>query len=287
MNATAKREKLRGLLGGTECLVPASVYDPISLRIAEEIGYEFGMLGGSVASLTILGAPDIVVMTLSEFAEQTRRTARAGNLPVMADADHGYGNALNVMRTVEELEAAGVSGLSIEDTVLPVAFGSPDKPQLLSIEEGVGKMKAAIAARQDKSLIIVGRSSSIGITGIEDTIARAKAYEAAGVDVFFGAGVKTRADLEALTAAIRIPLVVGVPPAELSDMAYLGQQRVRVCIQPHLPIVAATQAIYETMKALRNGTAPKDVAGLASADLMKKVTHDADYRGWIKGYLGG
>jgi carboxyvinyl-carboxyphosphonate phosphorylmutase len=168
-----------------------------------------------------------------------------------------------------------------------VPFGAPDKPQLLSIEEGVGKMRAALAGRQDKRLVIAGRTSAIGITGLADTIARAKAYEAAGVDAFFVAGAKTRAEVEAVSAAIRIPLVLGTPAPELQDLAYLGAQRVRICIQGHLPIAAAMRAVYDTMKALREGMRPKDVPGIASPELMKRVTRDAAYRRAIRDYLGG
>ena len=103
-----KREACRALLSGRDVIKPGSVYDPISARIAEDVGFELGLLGGSAASLTILGDPDLLLITLSELAEQVRRICRAGNLPVLVDADHGYGNALNVRRTVQEIEAAGV-----------------------------------------------------------------------------------------------------------------------------------------------------------------------------------
>lgn len=287
MDWTDRRESARALLAGARCVYPGSVFDPLSARLAEDIGYEIGMLGGSVASLAVLGAPDLIVLTLSELAAQVLRINRAGNLPLMVDADHGYGNGLNVKRTIEELEAAGAVGCSIEDTMLPVPFGSPDKPQVLSIEEGVGKMRAALAGRQDKRFVVVGRSSSIGITGVEDTIKRAKAYEAAGVDAFFIAGLKTRADLEAVSSSIRIPIVLGGASPELMDLDYLSAQRVRVCIHSHQPIVAAIRAMHDTMKALRDGTKPKDITGLASDELMKQVTRDADYKRWIKDFLGG
>jgi oxaloacetate decarboxylase len=282
-----RREKFRAVLEGARCVYPASVYDPMTARLAADIGYEIGMFSGSVASLTILGAPDIVVLTLSEFVAQALRINRAGHLPLMVDADHGYGNALNVKRTVEELETAGVCGLSIEDTALPPVYGSLEKPQVLSIEEGVGKMRAALAGRQDKRLVIVGRSSSIGITGLADTIARAKAYEAVGVDAFFMAGAKTRGEVEAVANAVKIPLVLGGPSAELQDLDYLSAQRVRICIQGHLPVAAAVRAAYETLKALREGVKPQDVAGVASPELMKQATRDADYRRWMKEFLGG
>ena len=123
------------------------------------------MFAGSVASLAVLGDPDLIVLTLSEFAEQAYRIGRAAELPLLVDADHGYGNALNVMRTVEELENAGVAALSIEDTALPRGYGPSDAAQLISLEEGVGKMKAALAGRQDPALCIAGRTSAIQITG--------------------------------------------------------------------------------------------------------------------------
>ncbi|MBV9250003.1 MAG: isocitrate lyase/PEP mutase family protein, partial [Acetobacteraceae bacterium] len=167
------------------------MYDPISARIAEELGFEVGMFAGSIGSFTVLGAPDLIVLTLTEFAQQVYRINRAGKLPVMVDADHGYGNALNVMRTVQELESAGVAALTIEDTQLPREFREK-KPGLISIEEGVGKMRAALAAREDPSLTIVGRTSAPALTGTEDAVARAKAYVQAGVDALFFAGGVTR-----------------------------------------------------------------------------------------------
>src|SRR5205807_6227731 len=139
----ARREKLRSILGSSTCVRPGSVYDAMSIRIAEDLGFEVGMFGGSVASLAVLGDPDVALITLTELAEQMRRMSRAASLPVLVDADHGYGNALNVRRTVEELEVAGAAGLTIEDTLLPPAFGQSGT-QLVSLEEGVGKMKAAL-----------------------------------------------------------------------------------------------------------------------------------------------
>src|SRR5258706_16477427 len=138
---TERRERLRAILAGSRCVHPGSVYDAMSARIAEDLGFEVGMFAGSTGSLSVLGAPDIIVLTLTEFAAQAYRINRAGNLPLMVDADHGYGNALNVKRTVEELETAGVAALTIEDTVLPRPFGD-GTVALIAIEEGIGKMRA-------------------------------------------------------------------------------------------------------------------------------------------------
>ena len=168
-----RRDALRAILSGTQCVRPGSVYDAISIRIAEDLGFEVGMFGGSVASLAVLGDPDITLITLTEIAEQMRRMSRAAALPVLVDADHGYGNALNVRRTVQELETAGAAGLTIEDTLLPQAYGQA-KTQLISLEEGVGKMKAALDARSDPSLVIIGRTGAASVTSVDDAIARAQ-----------------------------------------------------------------------------------------------------------------
>ncbi len=176
-----RREALRSILSGPRCINPGSVYDAISIRIAEDLGFEVGMFGGSVASLAVLGDPDIALITLTELAEQMRRMSRAAHLPVLVDADHGYGNALNVRRTVQELDAAGAGGLTIEDTLLPQTFGEK-KTQLISLEEGVGKMKAALDGRGDPTLVILARTGAASITSLGDAIERARAYEATGVD---------------------------------------------------------------------------------------------------------
>lgn len=272
-----KREAFRAILSGRDVVRPGSVYDPISARIAEDVGFELGLLGGSAASLTILGDPDLLLITLSELAEQVRRICRAGKIPVLVDADHGYGNALNVRRTVQELEAAGAAGLTIEDTLLPQAYGEA-KPQVISIDEGVGKMKAALDGRSDLSLVIVGRTGAASITNIDDTVARARAYEATGVDALFFTGLKTRAELQAIAAATKLPIIMGSADGELADMAFLASQRVKVANQGHQPIAAATQAVYETQKALRDGVAPKDLKGLPSAELTNRVMRGADVK---------
>ncbi|MCH7744700.1 MAG: isocitrate lyase/phosphoenolpyruvate mutase family protein [Chloroflexi bacterium] len=286
MNLTERRERFRAILAGNECVHPASVFDPISARIAEDLGFEVGMFAGSIASATVLGAPDLIVLTLSEFAQQIHRICRAGNISLMVDADHGYGNALNVKRTVEELETAGVAALTIEDTLLPVSFGNTKGGQLISLDEGVGKMKAAIAGRQDSSLVIAGRTSAILFDGLDETIRRARAYEQAGVDALFLAGVRTREELEAVHAEVSLPLMLGGTPGELSDKKFLADNGVRIALQGHLPFQAAVKAVYDTLKALREGVSPAELGpGIASAELMAQVTRQADYDSWLEEFL--
>jgi carboxyvinyl-carboxyphosphonate phosphorylmutase len=284
MTLQKRREALRSILSGSTCVRPGSVYDAISIRIAEDIGFEIGMFGGSVASLAVLGDPDIAMITLTELAEQMRRMSRASALPVLVDADHGYGNALNVRRAAQELEAAGAAGLTIEDTLLPQAYGQA-KTQLISLEEGVGKMKAALDGRSDPSLVIVARTGAASITSLDDAIARARAYQATGVDALFFTGIKTRSELEAIAAATTLPIVLGGAPEEMNDPAYLRNMRVRIALQGHAPIAAATQAVYETLKSLREGLPPKDLKRLASSELTNRITREADVKARLTEFL--
>src|SRR4051794_24736606 len=270
----SRREKLRSILSGGTCVHPGSVYDAISIRIAEDLGFPLGMFGGSVASLAVLGDPDIALITLTELAEQTRRMSRAAALPVLVDADHGYGNAMNVSRTVQELEIVGAAGLTIEDTLLPQAFGHPGT-QLVAVEEGISKLKAAVESRSDPSLVIVGRTAAASVTTIDDAIARAKAYENVGVDALFFTGVKTRSELEAIAAATFLPIILGGLTEALAEFDFLSRQRVRIAVQGHAPIAAATQAVFDALRALREGTNPKDLKGPASSELMDRVTRAA------------
>jgi carboxyvinyl-carboxyphosphonate phosphorylmutase len=240
-----RREVLRSILAGSTCVRPASVYDAISIRIAADLGFELGMFGGSVASLAILGDPDITLITLTELAEQVRRMSRAAALPVLVDADHGYGNALNVRRTLEELESAGAAGITIEDTSLPQAFGQ-SKTTLISLEEGIGKMRAALDARSDPSLVVIGRTGAASISSLDDALTRA--------------------------------IVLGGAPEEMSELRYLAGQRVKIALQGHAPFAAATQAVHDTLATLREGRSPKALTGLASTELTGRLTRETQWK---------
>lgn len=269
-----RRERLRAILAGEECVHPGSVFDPVSARIAEDLGFELGMFAGSTASLTILGAPDVILITLTEFAEQCRRICRAGSLPLLVDADHGYGNALNAMRTVQEMEVAGVAGLTIEDTDLPRPFGD-GAPRVLGIAEGVGKIRAALSARHDPGLVIVGRTSAMAITGTDDAVRRAGAYAEAGVDALFLTGVTAPEQLHAVRAVTALPIILGGGGDALGDRTELAALGVRIALQGHQPIMAGFQAVYETLKALREGVPPKRLRGVPDGEFMRRVTREA------------
>jgi len=286
MNLNERRLRFRAVLGGDACVHPGSVFDPISARIAADLGFELGMFAGSIASLTVLGAPDIVVLTLTEFADQIRRIARAAPLPLLVDADHGYGNALSVMRTVEECEAAGVAGMTIEDTALPRAYGS-GTPALLSLEEGEGKMRAALRARTDPATVIVGRTSAISITGLDDAVRRARAYAAAGVDAMFLTGVSAAEQVTAVRAATDLPIILGGTAGDIGDSEAMAALGVRVALQGHQPFMAAIRAVHETLKALREGVSPGDLDNQPSGELVRRVTRQGEYEAATRAFLGG
>jgi carboxyvinyl-carboxyphosphonate phosphorylmutase len=284
MSYTEQRERLRAVFAGTECISPASVYDALSARVAESVGFEVGMLAGSVASNTTLAAPDLIVLTLTEFADQVRRIMRASKLSLIVDADHGYGNALNVMRTVEELEHSGVSAMSLEDTALPARFGQTED-ELISTAEMVGKLKAAVAARRDSSTIILGRTAALKVEGTEKTIARAKAYAACGVDAIFLVGVESADQVKAVHEAAKLPVMVGSAPASIKrgDFAAAGA---RVLLQGHQPVAAAVKALRETYAHLHGGGAPAELKDrVASAQEMDKLVGGEAYKKWQKDYL--
>lgn len=284
LTPTEQRQRLRAILSGSECRSPASVFDALSARIARSVGYEIGILAGSVASNTTLAAPDLIVLTLTEFADQIRRIQRASDLSLIVDADHGYGNALNVMRTVEECEHAGVSCLSIEDTALPAPFGARGET-FIPIEEGVGKMKAALAARRDPSLVIAGRTSAIRGEGIEGAIARLTAYAQAGVDCVFVVGLESLAQLEAIREATGLPVIVGSAPGGIAREQFAAAGG-RVLLQGHQPTAAVVKTLTEVYAHLHAGGAPGELKPrLASAEQMDAVTRAADYKAWQQAWL--
>jgi oxaloacetate decarboxylase len=275
--------RFRSLLNGSDCVRPASVFDPLSARIAEHLGFEIALFAGSMASLTVLGAPDLVLLTASELVQQAQRICRATSIPLLVDGDHGYGNALNVARTIEELANVGASGATIEDTILPAPFGGARDIALISVEEGVGKMRAALTARPDPIFVVIGRTNASSTT-LDDTLRRIIAYERAGVDALFIVGLKSEGDLSKVASATKSPLIVANIPAEL-EMVNLSAYRVRINLQGHLPMMAAVQGVYETMKALQEGARPLEIKNTISTKLLADLARTSSYDEATRNFL--
>lgn len=279
---SALRRNFRELLASKACYETASVFDPMSARIAGDLGFEVGILGGSVASLQVLAAPDFALITLSEFVEQATRIGRVAQLPVIADADHGYGNALNVMRTVEELERAGVAALTIEDTLLPAQFGRKST-DLITIEEGIGKVRAALEARVDPELSIIARTNA-GVLPVEDIIERTQAYEKAGADGICIVGIKDFEHLEQISAKLTVPLMLvtyGNP--KLNDSQRLADLGVRIVVAGHAAYFASIKATYDSLRAQRRIT--RSTENLSATELTHTYTQPESYVAWAKEFM--
>ncbi|WDH55595.1 oxaloacetate decarboxylase [Pseudomonas chlororaphis] len=276
------RRSFRELIASDSCFHTASVFDPMSARIAADLGFEVGILGGSVASLQVLAAPDFALITLSEFAEQATRIGRVAQLPVIADADHGYGNALNVMRTVVELERAGVAALTIEDTLLPAQFGRKST-DLISVVEGVGKIRAALEARVDPELAIIARTNA-AILPIQEIISRTQQYERAGADGICMVGIKDFEQLEQISEHLSVPLMLvtyGNPA--LRDDARLAQLGAKIIVDGHAAYFAAIKATYDCLREQRQIFT--QASDLSATELAHTYTQPEEYIVWAKEFM--
>ncbi|MBP8717987.1 MAG: isocitrate lyase/PEP mutase family protein [Candidatus Atribacteria bacterium] len=180
-----KTKKLRLLLREKRILVAPGAYDVLSAKMIEQIGFKVVYMTGYGTSATVLGQPDVGLLTMTEMANRAGRIAQAVKIPVIADADTGYGNPLNVRRTVMEYERAGVSGIQLEDQVFPKKCGHMLGRKIIPTVEMVQKIKAACEARMDKDFVIIARTDARTNYGLEEAIARGKAYEEAGADIIF------------------------------------------------------------------------------------------------------
>ena len=280
------RRQFRQVLAGSTCVSPASVFDPLSARIATQVGFRIGMFAGSVASNVVIGSPDINILTLTELADQVRRIARACALPLLVDADNGFGNTFNVARTIEEIEHAGAAAVTVEDTALPVAFGQDEaEERLIPMEEMLGKLRAAIAARRDREFVIVGRSAALKSEGTEAAAARVKAYAETGVDAIFVTGVRTLEQVAAVREASGLPVIVGQAPASLTH-ADLAARGARVLLQGHQSVAAVVKALQGVYTHLHSGGSTAELAGrVATAAEMDAVLNVPGYDQARRDYL--
>jgi carboxyvinyl-carboxyphosphonate phosphorylmutase len=278
---TERRQRLREIISAATITNPGTVYDGVSARTAQLAGYEVGLMGGSIVSHTVLSAPDIMLITLSELAEQVRRACRVSDISLMVDADHGYGNALNVARTVQEIEAAGASSLSIEDTLLPQRFGQGT--EVISREEFEGKLRAAVSARVDPRFVVVGRIEAMLLLGFDEVLARAEICNRAGVDLIFARGGIDQAQLEQLSSITDLPfqLQAGKIPDDV-----LIKNRVRLVGYGHVAFMTMLKGLYEGQKHMHD---QKSLAGLEDkvlpVELQKQVLGEAGYNAMVKEFL--
>jgi 2-methylisocitrate lyase-like PEP mutase family enzyme len=278
------RTSLKTMLRQPEIVLASGVYDALTASLATDAGFRALYLSGASIAYTRLGRPDIGLVTMSEVADTLSLIRDRVATPLIVDADTGYGNALNVMRTVEELEHAGVSLLTIEDLVMPQRFRAAHEFELVSCEEMTAKLHAALAARRDPTLVIAARTAALKGEDTTRTVARAKAYAATGVDAIFITGLKKLSDFDAVRAVVTLPIIVGTAPEiNREDLAARG---VRVLLQGHPPVRAVVKALREVYTHLYEGGSPADLKPkLASLQDMDALMRNAEYAEWMRTYL--
>lgn len=282
---TVARKKLQDVFRSRTLHSCPSVSDPISARMVEQVGFELGLIAGSVTSISILGAPDHTLVSLTEFAQSVGRTCDAVEIPLIADADHGFGNALNVARTVHELERAGIAGLTIEDTLLPKPFGGAQAP-LISIAECVGKLNAALSARKDTELAIIARTNVSECADEEECIRRLQAYQACGVDAICLVRVRDSAQLQRLTPYIQIPYMLLGKLANVVDPApLLMQAGASIWYEGHNPYLAALSAMFAAYKSQRQGEPYPSHLSIMSSEELAQLTRADYFKSMIERHL--
>jgi 2,3-dimethylmalate lyase len=252
--------RLRDLLDSGETILAPGAFDPLAARLVEEAGFPAVYMTGFGTSAALLGRPDVGLLTMTEMADNAGRIAACVDIPVIADADTGYGNPLNVIRTVGAYEAAGVAALHIEDQVAPKKCGHMEGKQVIAAAEMAEKIRAAADARSRPEFVIIARTDARAVEGLERAIDRARQYRAAGADVLFIEAVVSEAEAgEATRSLPGVPLLFNwaeggkTPPLDLDTLRRLGY---RIVIFPIGTLLAATAAMRRVLREIAAAGTP-------------------------------
>ncbi len=259
--------RLRELLAAPEPVLAPGAYDALTARLVEEAGFSCVYMTGFGTAASLLGRPDIGLLTGTEMVDNARRIVGAVGVPVIADADTGYGNPLNVIRTVTDYERAGVAGVHLEDQVMPKRCGHLAGKVLVPQDEMVAKVKAAVAARNDPDFVLIARTDARSVDGLDAALRRASAYLDAGADMLFVEAPESEDEVERVARELAgVPLLFNwaeggrTPPVSLQRLGELG---FRLVIFPIGVLLTATAAVREFLAALRrDGTPQRQLAGL-------------------------
>jgi len=252
-DTATKRRKLRERLNSGKLLVAPGAHNGLSARLVQDAGFEAVYMTGSGVANTLTGGADVGLLTLTEMAMMARFCAQAVNIPVISDADTGYGNAINVIRTVREYELSGVGGIHIEDQVSPKRCGSIAGKEVIPIEEACGKIRAAVDARTDPNFLIIARTDARGATGFADAVERGQRYAAAGADMIFPDALLSVEEYTAFAREVPGPKLFNMggyakkrttPKLPLDEVEGMGYA---LCILPLLALRAGVQAMIDTL----------------------------------------
>ncbi|HUJ05448.1 MAG TPA: oxaloacetate decarboxylase [Streptosporangiaceae bacterium] len=252
--------RLRDLLGSGQTVVAPGAYDPLAARLVEEAGFPAVYMTGFGTSAALLGRPDVGLLTMTEMTDNAARIAACVDIPVIADADTGYGNPVNVIRTVGAYEAAGVAGIHIEDQVAPKKCGHMEGKQVIAAAEMAQKVRAAVDARSDPDFVIIARTDARAVEGLDSALDRAAQYLEAGADALFVEAVLSEDEAARVAAAFPgVPLLFNwaeggrTPPLTLERLTALGY---RIVIFPIGTLLAATAAIRRVLAEIATAGTP-------------------------------
>ena len=280
------REQFRSVLARPTCTLAANIFDPLSASIAHMLEYEVCVLSGSVGKVANLGVPDGVLSNMSDVVDHCRRITRIADVSLMVDAEDGFGNAVNVARTVREMEAAGVSAIEIEDNFVPKEF-NVQNPGLISKEEQVGKLQAAVAARTDLTTVIVARSAALGLTPLDEALDRIQAYSQTGAEALMLTGSRSRDQLEAVHRVTTLPICVLSPPADIrNDTAFLAATGVKILMLGNPTFSVTVKAIFDSLEHLKEGGSLEELGDRqATPELLRSVNRTDEFLQWQEQYL--
>jgi len=257
------RKILKELLEKKEILVAPGAHDVLTAKVIEQIGFKAVYMTGYGQAASSLGKPDVGLLTMTEMLDRASKFVSAVDVPIIADADTGFGNALGVMRTVEMYEKAGVSAIQLEDQVAPKRCGHMTGREVVSMDEMIGKIEAAIEARQDKDFLIIARSDARTTHGFEESLKRVKAYEKAGADIIFLESLESKEEMEILNKEISSPT--------LANMVEGG--RTPLCTNGELERIGYSIAIWPT------------ASTYMTAYMMKELMKELKHKGTTKGKM--
>ena len=257
--------RLRALLDSGQTIVAPGAFDPLSARLVEEAGFPAVYMTGFGTSAALIGRPDVGLLTMTEMAGNAARIAACVDIPVIADADTGYGNPLNVIRTVGAYEAAGAAGIHIEDQVAPKKCGHMEGKLVIPAQEMVQKVRAAVQARAQPDFVIIARTDARAVEGLDRALQRARMYREAGADALFIEALTSEAEAEAAVRAFPgVPLLFNwaeggkTPPLSLDRVKELGY---RIVIFPIAALLAATGAMRRILREIAQAGTPVAAMG--------------------------
>ena len=273
-------KQLRTLLARPKLLIAPGCYDALSAKLVQEAGFDAAYMTGFGTSASVLGMPDAGLISFSEMANHAGNLANALDIPLIADGDTGYGNAVNVYRTVKAYARAGVAGLHLEDQVFPKKCGHVAGKKVVPVEEMVGKLKAAADARAEKDIVVIARTDARVIEGVDATLRRCKAYLEAGADMIFFEAPESEEEIEQVAKDIDAPLLINmaiggktpfVPISKLEKMGF------NLAIFPAVTLKSAVVAIRETLNQIKSNPDERPGGDELTFDDLKAIVGFPEY----------